>query len=64
MTRFWVTFKENGNEYTGSLEVDCDEIAWSKDNECVFFADGVRIQIDEEIIDIVDADKRRVTNIK
>lgn len=45
-----VTFKENGDEYTGYLLVTCKAI--SKKNSNTILADEVEIEIDEDIIDI------------
>lgn len=60
MTTFYVRFQENGEEYTGTLTVSCEDIALDDVNICVFYADGVRIEIDEPIIEIVDANGQEI----
>ncbi|HQD92636.1 MAG TPA: hypothetical protein PK924_05115 [Bacilli bacterium] len=49
MKTYRVEFSENGWEYTGYLYVDCNELKLDKNDKCAFYADGVKITIDEEI---------------
>jgi hypothetical protein len=60
MSTFYVRFQENGEEYIGALTVSCEDIALDDMNNCVFYADGVRIEIDEPIIEIIDANGQEV----
>ena len=55
MKKKWrIEFEENGSEYTGVLHVESDALQLDENNEKVFFADGVRVEIDERIIEAVE----------
>ena len=51
-TTWLVRFKENGDEYEGSLSVTAYWLEKDKNNPKAFEADGVKIELDEEIISI------------
>ncbi len=52
MKRWIITFEQNGGEYTGWLEILCNKIELDEQDDCVLYADGMRIQIDEKIIEV------------
>lgn len=47
-----ITFCENGDEYTGWMRVTAFDLKADEENKKVFVADGVRVELDEYIIDI------------
>jgi len=52
-TRKWrIVFEENSGEYSGSLVVTAKELSRDEESERAFWADGVHVEIDEEIISI------------
>lgn len=58
MRIFLITFEENAGEYEGQLRITCDKLKFSTlYNDCVFYADGVRVKIDERIISIEEIDE-------
>lgn len=52
MKKWCVSFSENGCEYIGTLYIDANDVIPDENNSCVFYADGVRIEIDEYIVGI------------
>lgn len=54
MKRYQVYFDENGGEYIGFCYVDAEHIAIDIDDPKAFYADGVRVEMDERIIRIID----------
>ena len=58
MTKFIVKFKQ-GDSYR-KLEVRSKKIALSFGDPCAFYADAVRIELDEPIIEIVDTNGRPI----
>jgi hypothetical protein len=50
-TKWIVRFEENGGEYTGYVYITANEI--SQETPYVILADGVSIEFDEVIIEIV-----------
>jgi len=54
MARYQVYFDENGGEYIGFCYVDAEHIAIDQGDPKVFVADGVRVEMDERIIGIID----------
>jgi len=54
MKSYIITFEENGSEYTGWICVTCNNIEVDWDHGSRLFADGVKIEIDEKIIEIRD----------
>lgn len=53
MTKFFVLFKASEKFHTGTLILDCEEVVPSANDDCVFYADGIHIEIDEPIIEII-----------
>jgi len=49
MKTYYLEFSENGWEYAGHLYVECNELRLDENDNCTFYADGVKITIDEEI---------------
>ncbi len=50
MKEYRILFKQNGDEYTGYLDVRCNKI--KKVGSATFKADDVEVTIDENIISI------------
>jgi hypothetical protein len=51
--QYKVIFDENGGEYEGWLIVTCNTSEKDNDNNRIFYADGIKIEIDEKILSIV-----------
>lgn len=52
MKKWLVRFKENGDEYQGSLLIHATRVYLVEGEDRVIMADGIRIEIDEPVIDI------------
>lgn len=51
---YTVNFQENGGEYAGKLVVHCNKINVHANDKRIFYADHVRIEVDEQVISIED----------
>ena len=57
MPIFAVVFGENKDGKEDWITVTCDKLKADLDNDCVFHADKVKIEIDETIIRILEIDE-------
>ena len=53
MKTWTIIFEQNGGEYQGHMFITCDELEVDWEDERTIFADGVRIELDERIIEVV-----------
>lgn len=49
---FMITFRQNGDEYTGWLKIRAYWIEIYENNRCKFTVDGIEMELDEEIISV------------
>ena len=52
----WVAeYEENGGEYYGTMTITALELSRDLNSDCILIADGVKIELDERITEIVEA---------
>jgi len=58
MNDFWIDFCVNGSEHTGNLAVTCRNVHVDTENDCVIYADHIRIELDESVIKVFTRDNK------